>query len=203
MAARLYDSPEEELESLQNEDHVTDMKAITHLKATERANTKGSTVPVEVSCYHTVSRRSALAERLHDEAERVAEKLKQAMRLREQAAAVAEKLKGQMNKDHQMKADADRQYCTEHSAALNAYETAKSKTLVFFRIADHEVTQNAHPEAQGVPGPNARSWKAPKTWGSNSEAGRCKGCSLQVIARYWCSPVKSRWPVFVGLGTTK
>ena len=84
---------------------------------------------MEVSCYHDLTnsarQQNALAERLHEEAEHAAERLKQAVYLREQAAAAAEKLKIQMDKDHKMKSDAEGQYRTEHSVALNAFEAAK------------------------------------------------------------------------------
>ena len=142
-AAKLHDSPEEELESLQNEDHAADMKALeeaAHLKATERAKTKGSTVPAEVRCYHDLAnsarQQTALAERLHEEAEHAAERLKQAVYLREMAAAAAQKLKLQMDKDHKMKLDAEGQYRTEHSVALNAFEAAKG---IFLQHSCHDI----------------------------------------------------------------
>jgi len=131
-AAKIYDTPEEELEALAKEDHTANMKAMEeaeHLKATERAKTKGVTVPEEVTCYHDLARRAktqnALAERLEEEANQAAERLKQADYLKEQAAAAAEKLKRRMDRDHKMKSDAEGQYRKEHSVALNAFEAAK------------------------------------------------------------------------------
>ena len=131
-AAKIYDSPEAELEALAKEDHTANMKAMEeaeHLKATERAKTKGVTVPEEVTCYHDLARRAktqnALAERLEEEANQAAERLKQADYLKEQAAAAAEKLKRRMDRDHKMKTDAEGQYRKEHSVALNAFEAAK------------------------------------------------------------------------------
>lgn len=140
-AAKNYDSPEEELEALAKEDHTANMKAMEeaeHLKATERAKTKGNAVPEEVTCYHDLASsaksQNALAERLEEEANQAAERLKQAVYLREQAAAAAEKLKRRMDRDFKMKSDAEGQYRKEHSVALNAFEAAKGMSLILHLI---------------------------------------------------------------------
>merc|ERR1711865_314568 len=122
---------EAELQALHKEDHDAEIKAIAeaeHIKATERAK-RGQTVPEEVTCYHELDsaakQQQALADRLGEEAEKAAQSLKQATYLKEKAATDTQKFKIRMDSDHKMKTDAETQYKSEHSVALNAFEAAR------------------------------------------------------------------------------
>lgn len=122
---------EAELQALHKEDHDAEIKAIAeaeHIKATERAK-RGQTVPEDVTCYHELDsaakQQQALADRLGEEAEKAAQSLKQATYLKEKAATDTQKFKIRMDSDHKMKTDAETQYKSEHSVALNAFEAAR------------------------------------------------------------------------------
>merc|ERR1711865_358913 len=122
---------EAELQALHKEDHDAEIKAIAeaeHIKATERAK-RGQTVPEDVTCYHELDsaakQQQALADRLGEEAEKAAQSLKQATYLKEKAATDTQKFKIRMDSDHQMKTDAETQYKSGHSVALNAFEAAQ------------------------------------------------------------------------------
>jgi len=129
---KVLDTQDEELKALRDEDHDAEIKAIAeaeHLKAIERAKRGRSKVPEEVSCYHELvvdtQQQKSEADRLDEEATKAAKRLKHAEYLKERAATDTKKFKVLMDSDHQMKTDAETQYKSEHSVALNAFEAAQ------------------------------------------------------------------------------